>query len=356
MHVLLVEDNPDHALLIADLFSQIVEVDLQHESELSSGLSLLKKIKFDVFLCDLNLPDSPIESTVKALEELQTETPIVILTALKSYDMSDKLLHGGIQDYIPKDELSPTLLHRVCKYAIRRKQNQIALERRNQELQAFCESLTHDFKSPIARIAQVSGVLRNRQEENGELSDEESVLFESIDRSTGVSLELIDGLYNYLSVDYRADSYKAIDTQVMFNEMDSQLRQTTDLNYTLNMSDALPVLFGNEALLKLLFLNLIHNGIKYNKNTPEIEITGAMDAISQRSSIHVKDNGIGIDEKYYAEIFKPFSRLHNNRQYSGTGLGLGIAKRIVDCHGGSINVDSQRDMGSKFTVSLPVAA
>jgi len=356
MHVLLIEDNPDHAVLITELFSQIVDVDLHHESRFQAGMSLLSKVQFDILLCDLNLPDSPIESTVDALKGLQTETPIVILTALNSYDLANKLLHDGIQDYIPKDELSPTLLHRVCNHAIGRKKHQIALERRNQELQTFCESLTHDFKSPIARIAQVTDVLRSRQEESGDLEDADAQLFESINRSTDVSLELIDGLYNYLSVDYRADDYKVIDTIALFTEMDAQMKQTSDLIYTLSISDSLPALYGNKALLKLLFINLVGNGVKYNRNTPEIEITGVMDENMGRSSIIVKDNGIGIDEKYHSEIFKPFSRLHNNREYAGTGLGLGIVKRIVDCHGGSINVNSNQDAGSMFTVSLPAVA
>ena len=96
------------------------------------------------------------------------------------------------------------------------------------------------------------------------------------------------------------------------------------------------------------------NGIKYNRNTPVIEIAGALNAENQTSLVYVKDNGIGIDEKYYLEIFKPFSRLHNSREYTGTSLGLGIVKRIVDCHGGSIDVCSRPEIGSTFAVSLPM--
>ena len=355
MRILLIEDNPDHATLIADLFSQIVEVDLQHESELDVGLALLEETHFDVLLCDLNLPDSPIESTVQTLKNLQTETPIIILTALNSYDMANKLLHDGIQDYIPKDELSPSLLHRVCNHAIRRKQRQIALERRNQELQAFCESLTHDFKSPIARIAQICDVLKTSHEESGKLSEDDVNLFQSIDKNTDISLKLIDGLYNYLSIDYRADDYKLINAHTLISDVDSQIKAITDVKYTLNVSESLQSLYGNEALLKLLFVNLVRNGIKYNRNTPVIDITGTMNAENQTSLVYVKDNGIGIDEKYHVEIFKPFSRLHNSREYSGTGLGLGIVKRIVDCHGGSIDVSSGPEIGSTFAVSLPMA-
>lgn len=356
MRILLIEDDADHSLLIAELFSQIMEVELRQESDLHSGLSLLKNARFDILLCDLNLPDSPIESTIKTLKSLQTDIPIVILTALNSYDMANELVHDGIQDYIPKDELSPTLLHRVCNHAIGRKQRQIKLEHRNRELQTFCETLTHDFKSPIARIAQVSVALREKQQDLGGLSKEDATLFDSIEHSTGISLELIDGLYDYLSVDYRADDCKQIDANTLIKSVDERLRSSVDLNYTMNVADSLPALYGNKALLTLLFFNLVGNGIKYNRNTPEIRITGEHDVLRKQSSIYIQDNGIGIDEKYFNEIFKPFSRLHNNREFAGTGLGLVIAKRIVDSHSGSIDVKSGPDNGSLFTVSLPMLA
>jgi len=203
VRILLIEDNADHVALIEEQFSQIIDIELQHRSELNAGLSLLNSGQFDILLCDLNLPDSPIESSVKKLKELQTETPIVILTSLNSYEMANELLQGGIQDYIPKGELSPTLLHRVCKHAIGRKQHQLELERRNGELQAFCESLSHDLKSPVVRIAQVSDLLKDKLQDNGSLSNEDLALFNSIEKSTGSSLDLIDELYDYLSIDYR---------------------------------------------------------------------------------------------------------------------------------------------------------
>jgi len=355
MRVLLIEDNPDHAVLIAELLSQIVEVEveLEHVGDLQAGISLLKSKHYDVILSDLDLPNSPIESTVRTLKTLRTETPIVILTALNSYEMASKLLLDGIQDYIPKDELSPSLLHRVCNHAIGRNKHQVELERRNRELQSFCESLTHDLKSPIVRIAQVAGVLREKHEENGNSSEDDSRMFDSIEQSTAVSLNLVDGLYNYLSVDYRAQDYNKIDSISLIEDVDSRIRVTTGMDYKLSVDDSLPALYGNRALLTLLFFNLVGNGIKYNRNNPEIEISGDIDQENHQSRICVQDNGIGIDEKFYAEIFKPFSRLHNSREFAGTGLGLGIVKRIVDCHEGSIDVNSQIDNGSIFTVSLP---
>jgi len=102
-----------------------------------------------------------------------------------------------------------------------------------------------------------------------------------------------------------------------------------------------------------MFFILVGNGVKYNRNTPEIEITAAVDVDTNQIKISVQDNGIGIDEKYHDQIFKPFSRLHNNQEFAGTGLGLGIVKRIADCHNGSINVESTLNVGSMFTVTLP---
>jgi len=353
MRVLLIEDNPDHAILIADLFSLIVKVELREATELHEGLSLLNSTQFDVVLCDLSLPDSTAEETVKTLRGFQTETPIVILTALDSYELASSLLHDGIQDYIPKDELSPTLLQRVCSHAIKRKQRQIEIQRQNQELQLFCENVTRDLKVPITRILQVSKTLRDRQRDAGSLAENDAELFDSIERSSNASIELIDGLYHYLSIDYQIGDTAKIDTNMLIEEVDAQLKQSTEVNYALTVAESLPSLYGNKELLALMFFNLIENGIKFNRNTPEIKISGVVDADTWSCQISIQDNGIGIDEEYFSEIYKPFLRLQITSEFSGTGLGLSIVKRIVDSHKGTIKVDSNADGGSTFIVSLP---
>jgi light-regulated signal transduction histidine kinase (bacteriophytochrome) len=100
-----------------------------------------------------------------------------------------------------------------------------------------------------------------------------------------------------------------------------------------------------------LFQNLISNAIKYRDGlTPEIEIS--CNEASGEWQFCVEDNGIGIDAKFYDKIFIIFQRLHNNKNYTGTGIGLAICKKIVELHGGKIWVESSKGKGSKFYFTL----
>jgi light-regulated signal transduction histidine kinase (bacteriophytochrome) len=116
---------------------------------------------------------------------------------------------------------------------------------------------------------------------------------------------------------------------------------------------SLPVVLGNRSQLHQVLLNLVGNAIKYRgERAPRI----AVGAERQGDSwiISVRDNGIGIDPAYHEQIFDIFRRLHARNEYSGTGIGLAIARRIVEQHGGRIRIESESGRGSTFFVSLPV--
>jgi signal transduction histidine kinase len=109
---------------------------------------------------------------------------------------------------------------------------------------------------------------------------------------------------------------------------------------------------GNNVYLSLLLQNLIENGIKYNRSErPEVNISVEQDATSFK--ITITDNGIGIDQSYFEEIFQPFKRLHSNREFEGSGLGLSICNKIVEKHDGQLSVNSIPDQGTTFNIIFP---
>lgn len=116
--------------------------------------------------------------------------------------------------------------------------------------------------------------------------------------------------------------------------------------------DNLPVVEGNPVELRMLFQNLISNGLKFRKSdsSPVLEVL----AIESETHVEfcVKDNGIGIDSKDYEKIFYIFQRLHHTEQYEGTGLGLAYCRKIVELHGGKIWIDSINGVGSSFYFTL----
>ena len=114
----------------------------------------------------------------------------------------------------------------------------------------------------------------------------------------------------------------------------------------------MPVIKGNKTQLTQLFQNLIGNAFKYrSKESPVVNIS--CDEVDIFYKFAITDNGIGIDPKFYNKIFIIFQRLHTREQYSGTGIGLAICKKIIDKHGGKIWVSSVPGQGSTFYFTLP---
>ena len=127
------------------------------------------------------------------------------------------------------------------------------------------------------------------------------------------------------------------------------------------MLDHLPILNVNPRLMRMLFCNLISNALKYCRKdiSPEIKV-GVENGVAVHNRerkycrIFVEDNGIGFDQRYAEDIFGMFKRLHHESEFSGTGIGLALCKKIVEQHNGVISAQSKVDKGSKFIVALPM--
>jgi light-regulated signal transduction histidine kinase (bacteriophytochrome) len=115
--------------------------------------------------------------------------------------------------------------------------------------------------------------------------------------------------------------------------------------------DALPTVMADEKQLTQLFQNLVGNAIKYqNPGIPRIHVSALDDGA--QLSFSVRDNGLGIDARYFEKIFGIFQRLHKREEFPGTGIGLAICKKIVEQHGGEISVESQPGVGSTFRFAI----
>jgi light-regulated signal transduction histidine kinase (bacteriophytochrome) len=165
--------------------------------------------------------------------------------------------------------------------------------------------------------------------------------------------------FSRISID--RSNFVISDLNVILQELVRDIDEEINSKKAKILIEKLPSLPVNPRLMHMLFHNLIGNALKYSKKDthPEIKIFAENNLpISSRDKrfcrIYIEDNGIGFDQKYAEDIFGMFKRLHHDSEFTGTGIGLALCKKIVEQHNGYISAQSQVNEGSKFIVSLPI--
>ncbi|NEP15858.1 MAG: GAF domain-containing protein [Leptolyngbya sp. SIO4C1] len=226
------------------------------------------------------------------------------------------------------------------------------LERSNAELKKFAYVASHDLQEPLHQVANFVQLLELRYDEQLDADGKEFIGF-AVD---GVSLmqTLIDDVLAYSKVDSQGIEWELVSLETALNQALSNLRgriAETQANITV---DAMPTIVADGTQLMQLFQNLIGNAIKFRKPgvTPQIHV--GVERQEEAWQFSIKDNGIGIDPQFFERIFVIFQRLHTRDEYPGSGMGLAICKKIVECHRGQIWVESAVGEGATFYFTVPV--
>ncbi len=228
------------------------------------------------------------------------------------------------------------------------------LKRSNEELQQFAYVTSHDLQEPLRTIASFTQLIERRYK--GKLDeDADEFMGYIVDASVRMKQMIMD-LLEYSRVGTRQEMYQAISMESKLNNVLVNLNDLIERTCAEITHDSLPVVFGDKNQLLLLFQNLITNAIKFRKEDepPRIHISATCDHEKNEYVFSIADNGIGIEEQYFDRIFTIFQRLHTRDEYQGTGIGLSVAKKIVERHGGRIWVESEFGGGSVFYFSIPI--
>lgn len=239
------------------------------------------------------------------------------------------------------------------------------LQRSNQNLEEFAHAASHDLKEPIRKVHLFSNMLR---QSFSSLDNEQQHLFERVEDAIKRMGLLIDDLLEYSHVSMGVDLLEEIDLNKKVAIV------LTDLEVAIQERDAhisvgrLPRIKGQRRQLQQLFHNLIQNALKYSKEgvVPHIAITSELVKGSNTSFnlagdeenkmfhlVRITDNGIGFEQAHAEQIFQMFKRLHGKSQYSGSGVGLAIVKKVVENHKGYIRAEGKPQEGATFNVLLP---
>lgn len=225
------------------------------------------------------------------------------------------------------------------------------LKRSNKELEQFAYVASHDLNEPLRMIASYLQLIERRL--GTRLEGEIKEFMDYAQDGARRMRQLIDGLLEYSRVGRRGEPVGGIDLNEILGQVLKDLQPAIGEAKVEVEVAKLPTVTGVEAELRRTFQNLIGNAVKFRARDRAPLITVGYKELPGHWEFFVADNGIGIDPKHFEQIFQMFKRLHGQSEYPGTGLGLALAKRIVDTHGGRIWVESSPDKGSTFRFTLP---
>lgn len=226
-----------------------------------------------------------------------------------------------------------------------------ALKRSNHDLQQFAYVASHDLKTPLRSISGFIQLLERKYAHSFE-EGAQSLINRTRDATRRLE-QLTDDLLAYARVNSDITPFTEVDLNDVTTEVTHLLNAVIDETGASLVTAHLPKVRGVRSQLLQLMLNLISNALKYcSGRSPVIRIS----AIKQASDwvVSVEDNGIGIEEKHHERIFEVFKRLHGHDEYSGTGIGLAVCRRVVHHHGGKIWVHSVVGQGSTFQFTIPL--
>lgn len=283
----------------------------------------------------------------------QTFIVCFILNMLAFY-----LVYRAIQKETTERKLAEALLKKLneeLEYIVQKRTAELKdvntnLLRSNQELEQFAYVASHDLQEPLRAINSYTQLLARKYQSNLDAKADKYIGY--IVEGANRMQQLIEDLLSFSRIGTEGKEFQLIALETILPLVLRHLKVAIAKSHAIVTHDPLPTIKGNKTQLIQLFQNLIANAIKFRKSEP---LAVHVKAVQQDKQwlISVSDNGIGMDEEYFERIFVIFQRLHSRTEYPGTGIGLAVCKRIVECHGGRIWVESTLGVGTTFYLTIP---
>lgn len=224
-------------------------------------------------------------------------------------------------------------------------QHTVELLRSNEDLELFAYAASHDLQEPLRMVASYIHLIQRRLQNTLEADTKEFMDY-AVDGVKRMQ-ELINDLLEYSRVDRKGDDFRMLNMNKTVEFVKINLQQAiAEKNATVTVDD-LPEIYADQSQMISLLQNLIENAIKFHGEAPPVVHVSCREQ-GERIVFAIKDNGIGISEPFFDKVFVVFQRLHSRSEYSGSGIGLAICKKIVERHGGKLLIESQEGKGTTF--------
>jgi signal transduction histidine kinase len=364
-HVLLIEDNPGDADLVRlRLVEGKSNVHVNCVPRLADALASLDVETPSLVLLDLNLPDSHGAETFRRIMQKAPNVPVVILSGQDDEALALKAVHHGVQDYLIKGDITSKQLERALRYAVERQGLLLALEvTRKQQIEfknRFLSHVSHELRTPLTCIHQYVTLLLDGLAGPmvPDQTDHLRVVLKSVNQLHAMIRDLLEAT--------RADSGKlrieqrCIDIGELIHQAVAMMRPTAmgkNIGIQTLVDDGIPLVYADPDRTLEILINLIDNAIKFTPRDGAVTIKASLvETHPGAVYLSVGDTGGGIPAESLPLVFDRLFQDPNSVDSSRTGLGLGlyIAKEIVNLHGGRIWVASEPGAGSTFSFTLPL--
>ncbi|MBV9229254.1 MAG: hybrid sensor histidine kinase/response regulator [Chloroflexi bacterium] len=380
-HILIVDD--DLALLQALPQALSLRISGIQVDTCDSALEALKQIRacdYDAIVSDIKMPGMDGLALLRKIQEYRPETPTLLITGHGEHDLAVQALRGGAYDFIQKpidrDYFIAALLRAIQTRQLRRKvlEQQRALElharsleeqvqQRTRELveanaakDEFLSIASHELKTPLSSLKAMTQLLRRQHERT---DSNMTAKLKNMERSIRRMEVLVNDLLNtsLIETGMFALRYTRCDLVALCQRLRDEYVMGTDLALVLDVPDKVLEVEVDVDRISQVILNLLSNAQKYSpKGSP---ITLKVELIGNEGIVSVRDRGVGIPDEMLPHLFERFFRVPGVEVQTGSSVGLGlglyIARKIVERHGGRITVQSTPGSGSTFSIALPLA-
>ncbi len=375
VRVALVDDDEDDFVLARDLLAEIdgTRYQLEWIPDYENGLIAACSGKFDVVLLDYKLGAKSGLDLLSEARRLGCDAPVIILTGMSDSDIDVAAMRNGAADYVEKSRLDRTILDRTIRYAIRQRNVETELERRvkqrTEELDRaiaalqdtdrrkdeFLATLAHELRNPLAPICNALEIMRLSSDQP-EASGMARGLME---RQVAQLVRLIDDLLDISRITHgklrlsrdRLSLGEILESAI---EQSRPLLDKAEQALTVNIPAEPIWVTGDRVRLAQVFTNLLNNAAKFSDPGGQVTVTAKREA--ELAVVHVCDTGMGVPTEMLPRLFDQFAQVDRtlNRSQGGLGIGLNLARRLVELHDGTIEAHSEgADRGSDFVVRLP---